>query len=115
MVKTATGLGRTGLQDWIIQRATAIILALYTGYLFGYFITNANFHYETWHTLFTFTWMRYASLLALFSLIAHAWIGIWTVTTDYVKPLALRLFIHLLVIMSLLLYLIWGVHIIWGI
>lgn len=34
MVKPATALGRTGLQDWIIQRATAIILAVYTAYLF---------------------------------------------------------------------------------
>ena len=115
MVKPATALGRTGLQDWIIQRATAIILAVYTAYLFIYFITHSNFNYEAWHTLFTYTWMRYATLLALLSLIAHAWIGIWTVTTDYIKPLWLRLSMHSLVILALLLYVVWGVHIIWGV
>lgn len=59
--------------------------------------------------------MRYATLLALLSLIAHAWIGIWTVTTDYIKPLWLRLSMHGLVILALLLYVVWGVHIIWGV
>ena len=115
MVKAATALGRTGLQDWIIQRTTAIVLALYTAYLFAYFLINTDFNYQTWHTLFTFTWMRYASLFALISLIAHAWIGIWTVTTDYIKPMPLRLFTQLLIILALLFYLIWGVHIIWDI
>ncbi len=115
MVRTATSLGRSGLQDWIIQRVTAVILAVYMAFLLGYFIINSNFNYETWRILFSFTLMRYASVLALFSLILHAWIGIWTVTTDYIKPIVLRLLVQMFVVIALLFYLVWGVHIMWGI
>jgi len=115
MVKPLMSFGRSGLQDWIVQRLSAVVLAIYTAFLFGYFITHSNFNYETWRTLFTFTWMRYASLLALFSLVMHAWIGIWTVITDYVKPVGIRLIVHVMVVVALLFYLVWGVYIIWGI
>ncbi len=115
MVRTATSLGRSGLQDWIIQRITAIILAIYTAFLFGYFIINSDFSYEAWRILFTFPWMRCASVLALFSLITHAWVGIWTITTDYIKPIGLRLLVQVMVVIILLIDLVWGIHIIWGI
>jgi succinate dehydrogenase / fumarate reductase, membrane anchor subunit len=59
--------------------------------------------------------MRIFSLLALLSLFYHAWIGIWTVITDYIKPVALRLIIEIIVVLALICYLIWGIEILWGI
>ena len=38
---------------------------------------------EEWKALFEQTWMRIFSLLAILSLAAHAWIGMWAVLTDY--------------------------------
>lgn len=114
MVKAATSLGRSGLQDWIIQRITAVILAVYVAFLFGYFMVNSNFDFWTWRIFLMFPLMQFATLLALLSLIAHAWIGIWTVITDYLKPVGIRLFVQSLVVVALLVYLIWGIQIIWG-
>ena len=114
MVRSATTLGRNGLQDWLIQRVTAIVLGVYTLFLFTYLIVNAEYHYDSWRALLTSSWMRYASLLALISLIAHAWIGIWTVITDYIKPIYIRLPMQIMLILSLLLYFAWGINILWG-
>lgn len=115
MVEIATSLGRSGLQDWLIQRITAIVLALYLVFLVAFFVENPTVHYAQWRSLFTNPWMRYASLLALLSLMAHAWIGIWTVTTDYIKPAMLRLLIQVIIIFALLAYFVWGLQILWSV
>lgn len=64
--------------------------------------------------LFSNTIVRIASLIALFALSLHAWIGIWTVTTDYMKCTALRLSVQMLVVLWLLSQFIWGLMILWG-
>lgn len=67
-----------------------------------------------WHTLFSNNLFRIASLIALLALSLHAWIGIWTVTTDYMKCTALRLSVQMLVVLWLLSQFIWGLMILWG-
>ncbi len=115
MVKPAGSLGRNGLQDWLIQRVSAVILAIYTAFLIIYFVMHPALTYEEWHRLFTFKAMQYASLLVLFSLMSHAWIGVWTIITDYVKPLPFRLFLQIFFMMALLICVVWGIRIIWSI
>lgn len=63
---------------------------------------------------FSNTLVRIASLIALFALSLHAWIGIWTVTTDYMKCTALRLSVQMLVVLWLLSQFTWGLMILWG-
>ena len=114
MVNTATNLGRSGAQDWLIQRVSAVILAVYTFLIIGFFIFHSDHNYENWRILFRSDWMRYSSLLALLSLIVHAWIGVWTVITDYIKPVIIRITRQLMAFFALLAYLVWGIKIIWG-
>lgn len=114
MVEIATSLGRSGLQDWLIQRVTAVILVLYTIFLFGYILSHSNITYSQWHRLFESSAMRYFTFLTLLSLIAHAWIGIWTIITDYIHSVFLRLSTQLLMVLALFVYLVWGVQILWG-
>ena len=40
MVASVTNLGRSGLYDWVVQRLTAVILALYTLFLLGFVIAS---------------------------------------------------------------------------
>jgi len=58
--------------------------------------------------------MRSFSLLFLFAVFYHAWIGVRDIVMDYVKPAKIRLVIYVLVILALLLYSIWAVQILWG-
>ena len=83
MVTNITSLGRSGLSDWLMQRVSAVVLALYTVFMVAYLLFNPDLDYYAWTALFDQTWMRIFSLLAFISLAAHAWIGLWTVTTDY--------------------------------
>ncbi len=115
MVKAATSFGKSGLQDWLFQRVTAIVLAGYLFFLVGYWCTHPDLNYLTWKILFSGSIMRYASILALLSLVVHAWIGMWTITTDYLKSVVLRFMVQIFFVLLLFVYLLWGVQIIWSI
>ncbi len=114
MVTNIMNFGRSGLADWLMQRVTAVIMLAYTLCLLGFFLTNSNIDYATWHALFQGTTMRIFSFLALLSIAAHAWIGMWTVATDYIKPTGIRVIYHVVVILALFAYVVWGVQVLWG-
>ena len=107
-------LGGTGLRDWLFQRLTAVILAAYTILIMIYLGLYYPVDFNTWQNLFNNPFMRIASVLALMSLSLHAWLGLWIIMTDYIKPIILGLIIKGLVLISILGYLIWGVKLIWG-
>lgn len=113
MVNSVTNLGRSGVYDWIIQRASAYVLALYTLFLIGFALFN-DVTYASWTGLFGATWFRIFSLMALLSLGAHAWVGLWTVTTDYVHATAPRFIIQMTCGIIMFVYVVWGVQILWG-
>lgn len=114
MVLMATGLGRTGLQDWLIQRVTAVVLLVYIVWLSILVLQHQPMTQAAWQTLFQGEYLRCGTVCALISLCLHAWVGMWTVLTDYIKPLCLRLPLQLLVIASLLGEILWCIHILWG-
>jgi succinate dehydrogenase / fumarate reductase membrane anchor subunit len=103
-----------GLRDWLIQRISAAVMAIYAVALAGWLVWQPHLDYDAWTALFSSQWMRSLTLLVLLNLYFHAWIGIRDVAMDYVKPAGIRLAIHVLVILALLLYTIWSVEILWG-
>ncbi len=103
-----------GLRDWLIQRITAAVMVLYTLGIAGYLLLQPVLDYNAWTLLFSSNVIRTFSLLFLLSVFYHAWIGVRDIVMDYVKPAAIRLFIHVMVILTLLLYVIWSVQILWG-
>ena len=103
-----------GLRDWLIQRVTAVLMALYCVALAGYLLMQPNLDYDVWTGLFSSQAVRTFTFLFLLSLFYHAWVGIRDIVMDYVKSAAVRLVIHVLVILALLLYAIWSVEIFWG-
>ncbi len=114
MVTNVTSLTGNGLKDWLIQRVTAVYFLVYSVYLLVYLLVHQQLDFSQWHALFHNTWFQIASLLALFALSLHAWIGIWTVATDYLKSTALRLLVHAIVMLWLLGQFVWGLKIMWG-
>lgn len=115
MVNNASALGRSGLHDWLLLRAAAIIIALYVFYILGFFLFNHVVTYSTWHHFFSTSFTKIFTLLALLSILVHGWIGLWQVLTDYVKHLALRLVMQLAIIVILLGYAIYGMIVVWGV
>lgn len=112
-IKSATGLTGSGARDWVMQRISAVVLALYSLVVVGYFVCGKG-DYASWVAFMTSLPMKLFSLLAIVSLAAHAWVGMWTVLTDYVKSSTLRLTLQSLIVLATLVYLFWGALIFWG-
>lgn len=111
-IKSATGLTGSGSRDWVLQRISAVVLALYAVVMVGFFLFN-QVDYQSWHAFMMSLPMKLFSLVAIISLVFHAWVGMWTVFTDYVKSSGLRLVLQSAVIIAILVYLFWGVMIFW--
>jgi len=114
MVKSVLSVAHQGLRDWIIQRASAIVMAIYSISLIVYVVTNPGLTFAEWHGLFSQVWMKIATLLVLLSLLYHAWIGMWTIFTDYVKPWVIRCVLNVLMFFGLAACFLWGLMILWS-
>ncbi|MGY6030386.1 succinate dehydrogenase membrane anchor subunit [Phytobacter sp. AG2a] len=115
MVSNASALGRNGVHDFILVRATAIVLTLYIIYMVGFFAINGDITWQVWSGFFSSAFTKVFTLLALFSILIHAWIGMWQVLTDYVKHVALRLMLQLVIVVALAVYVIYGFVVVWGV
>lgn len=115
MVKSVSSAYRQGLRDWIIQRLSAVYMAIYSIIFIIYLVCHTALSYAEWHYLFTQTSVKIATILFIAALMAHAWIGIWTVFTDYIKCFILRCILNSLVLLVLAACLIWGVMILWSV
>jgi succinate dehydrogenase / fumarate reductase membrane anchor subunit len=85
-----------GLKEWVAQRITAVIMALYTIGLFLAVLFTPDLDYVKWVGFFNFTVLSFPlgkilALLAILSLCYHAYIGIRDIWMDYVKPTGIRL------------------------
>ena len=114
MVRNVTSLSRSGLSDWVVQRASAVVLGVYFIWLLGYLVANPGIGYEQWHEYMTSTPMSLFSLVALVAMAGHAWVGLWTVSTDYIKHTGLRLAFQAAFILIAFVYVVWGIRILWG-
>jgi succinate dehydrogenase / fumarate reductase membrane anchor subunit len=115
MVKTVLGVNHQGLRDWLVQRVSAVVMAIYFVGIIAYFVTRSRVDFMDWHILFSHGWMKVATILFVLSLSAHAWVGMWTIFTDYIKPFFLRLMAHILVFFTLLGCIFWAIQILWGV
>ncbi|WP_133130876.1 succinate dehydrogenase, hydrophobic membrane anchor protein [Legionella yabuuchiae] len=114
MVTNVTSLTGNGLKDWLIQRVTAVYLAIYALFMITFLFIHPELRYEQWHALFQSPWFKVGTVLAFFTFVLHSWIGIWTVTTDYIKCTVIRLSVQLLVALFLVGQFIWALMIVWG-
>jgi succinate dehydrogenase / fumarate reductase membrane anchor subunit len=112
MVKIATVIGKSGLQTWLIQRVSALIVGAYfIAVLIFWLSPNASF--ISWQGFVRSPFGQFCGLTTLVAMLIHTWIGFWTVTTDYIHALVLRLPIQLVALALLTFYAFWGIKIIW--
>ena len=102
-----------GLRDWLAQRITAAIMAVYTVILLVVLVGGGPISYPVWKDLFSQGWMRVATLLFAASLAWHAWVGMRDILMDYVKPTGARLTAEVAVLLTIAGYLGWTVQILW--
>src|SRR5690606_1444808 len=109
-----------GVIDFIAQRITAVIMAVYTLVLIVGRLVMPSFSYESWKALFTFRvyGIPVGQLLAPLlspALAWHAWIGVRDVWMDYVKPAGVRMLLQVLTILWLVGSVVYFAQILWSI
>jgi succinate dehydrogenase / fumarate reductase membrane anchor subunit len=102
-----------GVGSFLLQRLTALILAVYFLILGARLLLADTLDYVGWATLFVPLWMKVLTLVALFALLYHAWIGVKDIWMDYVKPVSVRLTLQTLTALWLLACAVWSVQILW--
>ena len=83
-------LGRTGVFDWLVQRLTAVVLLVATIWL-AFTMPRMPFDQAAWQVFFELSTTKWLTITAVVSILVHAWIGLWTVFTDYITCKVLRL------------------------
>jgi succinate dehydrogenase / fumarate reductase membrane anchor subunit len=122
MVKAVTNFGRSGLADWLVQRVSGVVLLAYLLVVGAYLLINgSDLDYATWSGFFSTTFMQVFSTAAILSVVSHSWIGLWSVSTDYIterlmggSATVLRLAFQAASAVVLFTYLVWGIQILWG-
>lgn len=102
-----------GLRDWMAQRATAVVMAIYTIILLVTFLSAKNFSYEGWAGMFAQQWFKIATFVVFIALIFHAWIGVRDALMDYVKPIGVRLALQVATLVWLIGCAGWAAQILW--
>jgi len=104
---------RYGLRDWLAQRITAAVMAVYAVIALVVLMGGRPISYAVWKDLFAQGWMRVATLLFAASFAWHAWVGMRDILMDYVKPTGLRLAFEVAVLLAIAGYVGWTVQILW--
>jgi succinate dehydrogenase / fumarate reductase membrane anchor subunit len=102
-----------GLRGWLVQRVSAVVMALYAVLFAAALAAARPADYAAWKAFFAPGWMRIATLLFFASLFLHAWVGMRDILMDYVKPAGLRLALEVLVILALVGCAGWALQILW--
>jgi len=103
-----------GIRDWLAQRVTAALMALFTlVVLFEVIFSKGPLGYDTWAHIFSGECMKFLTLAAILALLYHAWIGIRDIWMDYIKPVSVRLCLHVFSIVWLVGCAGWAIRVLW--
>jgi succinate dehydrogenase / fumarate reductase membrane anchor subunit len=104
-----------GTGTWLLQRGTAVVMALTVPLLAWRLATAAPLDYATWRALFAPLWMRLVMLLFTLALALHAWVGMRDIFMDYVRHTGVRLALYLVVIVVLAACVTTMATVLWGV
>lgn len=111
-MKAITG-AHAGTGSWLLQRATAVLLALALPGLAVYVLAALPVDFAGWQALFAPQAVRVLLLLTAAAAALHAWVGMRDIFMDYVRHAGLRLALYLAVIVALAGSVAWLVATLW--
>jgi succinate dehydrogenase / fumarate reductase membrane anchor subunit len=104
-----------GMRQWLTQRLTAVVMAIYIVFILIYMVVHQPSQYETWRAAISPIWFRFSTLLFFICLCIHAWLGVRDVLRDYVFNQTLRGYMQTVVDILLIGYVVWMSIILWNI
>lgn len=112
-MKSPTG-SHTGTGNWLVQRATALLLALAVPVLLIYLLAALPLDFAGWQGLFAPLWSRVLLMLSAIALAMHAWVGMHDIFMDYIHPVGMRLAMTLAVVVVLAGSVVWLAAVLFG-
>jgi len=103
-----------GLRDWLAQRITAVLMALFTVVLLVQVLwPGYELGYDRWAAIFSSQWMKTLTFVTIVALAYHAWVGVRDIWMDYIKPVGIRLALQVFSIVWLLGCAGWAIQVLW--
>ena len=103
-----------GLRDWLAQRVTGLLMALFTVIVLAQVIFAAGpIGYDKWAGIFASQWMKVLTFSVIVALLYHVWVGVRDVLMDYVKPVGIRLALQIFSIVWLVGCAGWAFQVLW--
>ena len=102
-----------GMRDWLAQRVTALLMALFTLLVLLQLLMPGELDYARWSGIFASTWMKSLTFVVIVALAWHAWVGVRDVLMDYVHATGVRLLAQIFVIVWLLACAGWALLVLW--
>ncbi|MDL2337148.1 MAG: succinate dehydrogenase, hydrophobic membrane anchor protein [Pseudomonadota bacterium] len=102
-----------GLRDWLSQRVTAFLMALFTVAVIVQILLPGEMGYDKWSGIFSRQWMKVLTFVVIVALLYHVWVGMRDVWMDYVKPAGVRLALQVFTIAWLVGCTGWAIQVLW--
>jgi succinate dehydrogenase / fumarate reductase membrane anchor subunit len=102
-----------GLRDWLSQRVTAALMALFTLAVIVQLLLPGEMGYDRWAGIFSRQWMKVLTFVVIVAMLVHVWVGVRDIWMDYVKPVAVRLALQVFTIVWLVGCAGWAIQVLW--
>jgi succinate dehydrogenase / fumarate reductase membrane anchor subunit len=102
-----------GMRDWLSQRVTATLMALFTVALLVQVVFGGPLGYDSWAGIFAAQWMKVLTFVVFLALGWHAWVGMRDIWMDYVHAVGLRLVLQVATLVWLIGCMGWAIQVLW--
>ena len=102
-----------GLRDWLAQRITSLLMALFTVAVVMQVLLPGPLDYYKWSGIFARQWMKVLTFVVIVSMLWHVWVGVRDIWMDYVQSVGVRLGLQVLTIAWLVGCAGWAVQVLW--
>jgi succinate dehydrogenase / fumarate reductase, membrane anchor subunit len=103
-----------GLRDWLAQRVTAALMALFTLLVLAQvLLTKGPVGYDKWAGIFSSQWMKVLTFVVIIAMLYHVWVGMRDIWMDYIKPVGVRLGLQVFTLVWLIACAGWGIQVLW--
>jgi succinate dehydrogenase / fumarate reductase, membrane anchor subunit len=103
-----------GLRDWLSQRVTAALMAIFTVVVLAQLLLKKGpVGYDLWAGIFSAQWMKVLTFVIIVALLYHVWVGVRDIWMDYIKSVAVRLSLQVFTIVWLVGCAGWAIQVLW--
>jgi succinate dehydrogenase / fumarate reductase membrane anchor subunit len=103
-----------GTRDWLAQRVTAVLMALFTVIVLAQVLLSSGpITYDKWAGIFAPQAMKTLTFAVIVAMLYHVWVGMRDVFMDYIKPVGIRLSLQVFTIVWLVACAGWAIQVLW--